>query len=255
MVPSAFIALDALPLTPNGKLDRRALPAPDVSDTSGHRAPADALETALAGMFAQVLGLPEVGADQGFFDLGGHSLLATRVIARIRADLGVEVPLRTLFESPTVAGLADAVRGSGDSRERVVAPLRRVERPEHLPLSFAQRRLWVLDRMEPGTAAYNIPVGLRLTGPFDREALDAAVGDLLERHEVLRTVFAEGPSGEPVQHILSTREALARMAAGSSASGAVTTRPFIVIQGPASLPSRAAVFQAYERSRTVRTAL
>ncbi|MFH9347863.1 non-ribosomal peptide synthase/polyketide synthase [Kitasatospora sp. NPDC017646] len=206
MVPSAYVLLDALPLTPNGKLDRQALPEPDRRPTGPGRAPRTATEHLLAGLFAEVLGAPRVGADDDFFDLGGHSLLATRLVARARSVLGVELRLRDLFDAPTVAELAAAVDVAGRARPA----LERRERPRTVPLSFAQRRLWFLHRMEGPSATYNIPLALRLSGTLDHRALETALGDLVERHESLRTVFPT-VDGVPCQRVLDPEEARPRL--------------------------------------------
>ncbi|MBX7550316.1 amino acid adenylation domain-containing protein [Streptomyces sp. tea 10] len=191
MIPASFVFLDALPLTPSGKTDRGALPAPEGQETrtaAVYVAPRDAEEEALCALFAQVLNVPEVGIDDGFFALGGHSLLATRLVARVRATLGVELPVRALFEKQTVAELAELLRRGGGETRPALGPM---TRPDPLPLSFAQRRLWFLHQMEGPSPTYNLPVVLRLTGALDVDCLRAALADVVARHEALRTVYPD----------------------------------------------------------------
>ncbi|MFB6893764.1 amino acid adenylation domain-containing protein, partial [Kitasatospora sp. NPDC056327] len=200
MLPTAFVTLDAFPLTTNGKIDRRALPAPDHTPLTG-RTPRTPHEEILCEIFAQVLGLPRIGIDDSFFDLGGHSLLATRLASRIRTALDIELPIRTLFEAPTVATLTQHLHRTTKSRPALTTGTR----PNTLPLSYAQQRLWFLAELEGPSPTYNIPLALHLTGPLDTTALEAALHDVVARHEVLRTVFGS-TDGQAHQLVLDADE-------------------------------------------------
>ncbi|HYV13035.1 MAG TPA: amino acid adenylation domain-containing protein [Pyrinomonadaceae bacterium] len=208
MVPSAFVILEALPLTPNGKVDRRSLPEPLLgSDADEPAAPRTPVEEVVAGVWSTVLGVERVGLNDNFFELGGHSLLATQVIARVRTAFRVEVPLRRIFETPTVAGMAAwielALQSSSTSDAPPLEPT--AHGTEH-PLSFAQQRLWFLDQLEPGNAFYNVGAAVRLSGALDVEALDHALREIVQRHESLRTTFKQ-VDGEPMQFVASSAEA------------------------------------------------
>ncbi|MFI1935460.1 amino acid adenylation domain-containing protein [Streptomyces sp. NPDC020330] len=251
MVPSAVVVLEALPLTPNGKLDRKALPVPDFSSPSSGRAARTPQEEILCGLFAEVLGVTDVGADDSFFDLGGHSLLATRLMSRIRSVLGVELAIRTVFEAPTVAGLAERLSGATD---RVRAALGPVERPELVPLSFAQRRLWFINRFDGQSAAYNLPIAMRLTGDLDRTALQASIADLVTRHESLRTVFPE-TDGVPHQVVLDPATATPKVNIRTAEASELDA---LLAEGAASgydlaveLPLRAHLFELGEREHVL----
>ncbi|MEE1784252.1 amino acid adenylation domain-containing protein, partial [Streptomyces sp. SP17BM10] len=204
MVPAAVLVLDALPVTANGKLDKRALPAPDFGASTG-RAPETAQELLLAGLFAEVLGLESVSADDSFFDLGGHSLLATRLVGRIRTEAGAELTVGALFEAPTVAALATALTGAAGAR----AALRPQARPARVPLSHAQRRLWFLGHFDGPSGTYNLGLSLRLRGRLSAGALADALGDVTARHEALRTLFPD-TDGHPEQLVLDAADAAAR---------------------------------------------
>ncbi len=198
MVPTAVLVLDRLPLTPNGKLDRAALPAPDFSGAASGRGPATPAEEVLCDLFADVLGVSRVGAEDSFFELGGDSLLAMRLITRVRAVLGAEIEIRELFGASSPAGVA---RLAEAGRKGARPALERRDLPDVVPLSFAQTRMWFLNRLEGGSA-YNVPLAVRLSGDLDTEAFGAALADVAERHETLRTVFPD-TDGVPRQEILT----------------------------------------------------
>ena len=207
MVPKAFGYLEQMPLTPNGKVDRRALEARPTPEGLGgaadqvYVAPRNPTEELLVRIWAEVLGVERVGVEDNFFELGGHSLLATQVISRVRRALDVALPLRTLFEHPTVAELsheAEEVRHAG---RPAPPPLVRVDRGQALPLSFAQRRLWVLAELEPDSPAYNMPFALGLGGQLEVSVLARTLGEIVRRHAILRTTFPAGSEKEPRQEI------------------------------------------------------
>ncbi|MCP4655539.1 MAG: AMP-binding protein, partial [bacterium] len=222
MVPAVFVVLPALPLTPNGKVDRialgrQALSASErdpVDSEAAFGAPRTPTEEVLAGIWSRILGptgpAPRpIGVGENFFELGGHSLLATRVISRVREAFGVEIPVRQLFETPTVAGLAEIVEKTrGEGRALAVPPLLPIPRVgglprQPVPLSFAQERLWFLDQLDPGSSTYNIPTAVRLAGRIEIPVLMASLREIVRRHEVLRTTFTRGDDGSPVQVISS----------------------------------------------------
>jgi amino acid adenylation domain-containing protein len=204
MIPSTFVQMEQLPLTPNGKVDRRALPAPTFGRTDtgwDYVAPNTPAEEMLAGIWAKVLNLADVSAQDNFFELGGHSLLATQLISRIRETFQVELPVRELFEEPTVAGLARRIEIAKRDKHNFLPPtLKRVGRDQPLPLSFAQQRLWFIDQLHPQTALYNLPLALRLTGRLHLPALNQTFAHLIARHESLRTSFT-AVDGAPRQVI------------------------------------------------------
>jgi amino acid adenylation domain-containing protein len=192
MVPAAIVTMDRLPLTPNGKVDRAALPVPAAVSGPAGRPPTNPREELLCAVFADLLGVARVGVDDNFFDLGGHSLLATRLVNRVRRALGVELPIRAVFETPTPAGLARQLEMGGTPRP----PVRPSAAAGPKVLSDAQRRMWFLYEMQGCSATYNLPIALRLTGELDPAALRLAVGDVVDRHESLRTVVPH-VAGEP----------------------------------------------------------
>ena len=247
MIPSAFVLLGELPLTPNGKIDRRALAAmpsqPDTAAPEGGRAPRNYLEEVLAGIWSDLFGRP-AGVGDNFFDLGGHSLLATRVVSRIRSVLDVELPLHQVFVAPTLEGLAAWIGKEIEERRGIpLPPIERVTREGVLPLSFAQQRLWFLDRLEPGTATFNLPAPLRLAGRLDVGALSRALDEIVRRHESLRTRFGER-EGRGVQEIrpaapvplpwidLAGLPAAVREPEAQRLAGAEARLPFDLARGP-----------------------
>jgi amino acid adenylation domain-containing protein len=195
LVPTAFVLLEAFPLLSSGKVDRRALPAPERTRPDLDKAfvaPRTPTEELLAGIWARLFDIERVGIHDNFFDLGGHSLLATQAISRMREALRVEIPLRRLFERPTVAGLADSIEGAHRAIQPLAAPpIVPVPRTGDLVLSFAQQRLWFFDQLEPGLAAYNLPAAVRLKGPLNLAALRQSLNEIVKRHESLRTTFAQ----------------------------------------------------------------
>ncbi|HEX5872801.1 MAG TPA: condensation domain-containing protein, partial [Longimicrobium sp.] len=244
MVPSAFVAMDALPITPNGKVDRKALPEPDFAAAAdAYTAPRTPTEEVLAGIWAEVLNVARAGVHDDFFALGGHSLLATRVVSRIRAVFGVEMPLRQIFEGATVAQVAERVEALRRAGLPRLAPIVAVERTDTLPLSFAQERLWFLSQMEPESPFYNVPMAVRLRGALDASALERAFAEIVRRHESLRTVFREAQGG-PVQVIqpfagftlpiddLRSADADGREAQVTRRAAEHAARPFDLAAGP-----------------------
>ena len=206
MVPSAFVLLEALPLTPNGKVDRKALPAPELplrrrQPTSRPRTPT---EEPLAGIWARCSAWSASASTTTSSSSGGHSLLATQLVSRVRATFGVELPLRALFEAPTLASArrrASMPRAAATAHSSAARCVPAAARRAPLPLSFAQQRLWFLDQLEPGSPLYNIPPALRLRGALDVAALERSLRELVRRHESLRTTFPT-QEGQPVQVIL-----------------------------------------------------
>ncbi|WP_344407049.1 amino acid adenylation domain-containing protein, partial [Actinomadura nitritigenes] len=238
LVPAAVVELAALPFRSNGKLDRDALPSPE-PPAEGRTAPRTAAEELLAGIWAQVLGVPEVGATDDFFALGGHSLLATRVVSRIRAVFETELPVAALFDRPTVRGLAETIGRTGGGG--LAPPLLPAPRDGLVPASFAQQRLWFLDQLEPGSTDFNVPVALRLRGPLDAAALTAAVDAVMARHEALRTRFTAvggvahqiiDPPGGPVLRRDDVCGAVDPLESATALAAADASAPFDLAEGP-----------------------
>ncbi|WP_233601565.1 non-ribosomal peptide synthetase [Corallococcus sp. AB038B] len=236
MVPGAVVVLEALPLNSNGKVDRKALPEPEAQKSGNtYEAPRTEVEAKLAAIWAEVLRVPQVGVKDDFFALGGHSLLATQVVSRVRAETGAELPLRALFEAPTVEALARRLEKAGRAKAPAIVP---VSRDAALPLSFAQQRLWFIDQLEPGTALYNVPIAVRLEGDLNVEVLDRALREVVRRHEALRTTFVAG-NPEPEQR--TTFDSAFTLAVDDLASNTAALRkrveqevlrPFALAHGP-----------------------
>ncbi|MEU6378918.1 amino acid adenylation domain-containing protein [Streptomyces sp. NPDC046909] len=221
MVPTALVPLSALPLNPAGKIDRRALPSQHTATVSD-RGPRNAREEQLCALFSELLGLDRVGIDDDFFTLGGHSLLATRLINRARAEMGLEIPIRRLFELPTVALLAEWLEESVSPGRPRLTRRDREQLNGPIPLSFAQRRMWLTHQLEGGAETYNISPAFRLTGQLDQDALVAAIGDVVARHETLRTTYVTDEAGEPCQRILPAAQALVDLPVIEVAADAVS---------------------------------
>jgi amino acid adenylation domain-containing protein len=211
MVPAAWVFLDALPLSPNGKIDRKALPVPELSRDSlavDYVAPRNSTEELLAGIWAEVLKVERIGAHDNFFALGGHSLLATQVVSRIRTALKTDLPLRMLFEAPSLAALAErisALRNSGHATE-LLPSIRHLDHGGRALASFAQQRLWFIDQYESGSGLYDIPSAWRLLGALEVHALQQALNELVRRHETLRTVVLADDEQEVVQVVAASLE-------------------------------------------------
>ena len=204
MIPSAFVFLASLPRTPNGKVDHRALPVPDQTRPvldEHFVAPRTPVEEVLVGIWSSVLRVEPIGVFDNFFDLGGHSLMAVQVMSRLRDALQMDVPLRAMFAMPTVAGLAQHLETTRQAFSvRTVSPILRVSRAAHLPLSFAQQRVWFLEQLEADRSVYNLPFAWRFTGHLNVAALKKSLDDIVRRHDILRTTFS-GEHGQPVQVI------------------------------------------------------
>ncbi|ARU62661.1 hypothetical protein CBW65_18035 [Tumebacillus avium] len=239
MVPTRFVRLDALPLTSNGKIDRNALPDPEANAgltlEQTYVEPSTPLETELCAIWTDVLRVEQVGARDNFFTLGGHSLLATRMISRVNSRFGTQLPLRSLFEAPTIAELASVIERQ--DRTHAAAPMLPVSRDEHLPLSFAQERLWFLDQLQPNTAAYNISASIRMQGKLDSDALVNSFAAMISRHESLRTTL-QIVDGQAIQVFTDLQEAAVPMIDVNSEEAAralaleEAQTPFDLAKGP-----------------------
>ncbi len=247
MVPVAWVEMTRLPLSPNGKVDRKNLPQPEYQRpelAGGYQEPRTPSEEVMAAIWAEVLKLERVGVQDQFFELGGHSLLATQVVSRIRQTFQVELPLRALFEAPTVAGLTERVEALQREKQGLAAPaIEPTPRTSPLPLSFAQQRMWFLNKLEPTSSAYNVPQAVRLKGPLQTEVLQRSLNEIVRRHETLRTSF-KVLVDEPVQVVapeislpltiedLTLLPEAAREVEAQRKAKEATLRPFDLTQAP-----------------------
>ncbi|MGG1721343.1 condensation domain-containing protein, partial [Bacillus wiedmannii] len=200
MIPAFFVQLDKLPLTTNGKVDRKALPSPDGSSVAGvveYEAPRNTVEEKLVSIWQDILDIENIGIQHNFFEIGGHSLKATTMVSRIHKDLKVELPLRQIFKTPTIKGIGEYI---DSTKESVYASIKKVEEQDYYPLSSAQRRLYILNKIEGSGVSYNMPFAMKIKGDLDVHQLEKAFHKLIERHEALRTSFVM-VDGEPVQKI------------------------------------------------------
>ncbi|MFE3959849.1 non-ribosomal peptide synthase/polyketide synthase [Nocardia sp. NPDC059091] len=251
MLPAHLAVLAEMPLTSVGKLDRNALPPVEfTAATVAYRAPAPGTEATLAALIGDLLGGVTIGADDDFFARGGNSLLAMRLVARANAALGAELSVRQLFEAPTVAELAARIRGGGQR-----LPLRRLPRPERIPLSLAQTRMWLLNRLDPESAAYNVPAAVRVTGEIDTGVLSAAFADVIGRHETLRTIYPADADGVGYQLVLPADSALPtlEMRTGADAADLTWIESFVArgFDVTTTVPVRAALIRESEHSHVL----
>ncbi|TCP59055.1 amino acid adenylation domain-containing protein [Tumebacillus sp. BK434] len=235
MVPSAFMLLDQFPLSPNGKIDRRLLPVPDAKERhTEYVAPRNHTEARLAELWSELLPVEEISIHDNFFEIGGHSLLATRLVARVNSRFEIQVQLRSLFDAPTIAQFAAMI---DEQEPNGAPPILPAAREDHLPLSYAQERLWFLDQLHPNTATYNVPAVVRISGSLDSDAFFQAFQTVVERHESLRTTF-QVVDGQPKQIISDQVTVAPSLSVVNSEEAALTEaleearKPFDLSQGP-----------------------
>ncbi|MDI9977665.1 non-ribosomal peptide synthetase [Rhodococcus sp. IEGM 1307] len=255
MVPSPITVLDRLPLTASGKVDRRALPAP-VFPVPQYRAPVTVAEGVVAGVFADVLDRERVGLDDDFFALGGNSLLATQVVSRLSVAMDARVPMRVLFEASSVQALSTWLESRAAAGART--PLVPRTRPEHIPLSYAQQRIWFLNRFDPHSPVYNIPFAVRLSGTMDTAALLAAIADVVDRHETLRTIYPESEAG-PHQVVVPAAEISGGFATAAVTENELATRLLSMASAEfdvtTSVPVRASLFETADNEHVLAVVL